>query len=403
MKTLPRLLLITKHLLDPRDAQAQQSAALVAALSTAGARVDVITGEVETGTIPISLSPTLNLYALPARWPTRRQNLAAKVTRKLQRNLAAWAPSHWAKEAARLASGLMAGERYDAVISVASPCVRKAPWIAYLSDPWPESILPAPYSDFAIPLLNGLQKQVVTDVFSTADALVFPCAEELDYLALHYPTLARNKAFVIPHVKTVETTAGYSHTGTSTHITVVHGGALSRERVCPGLAEALAALPASSRLRLRLIGHVHPDMLQALERTGAMPRVSIDGWKPKQETLGLLSSAEALLLLEAKMPAYPFLPSKLADYAATGRPIIAITGEGSPSARLIREHDAGLVAGHDFTSILQALQAMEAQYGSLSSHGLGKLFEADRIACSYYGIVDSLRARTMFSEAVPSP
>ena len=35
--------------------------------------------------------------------------------------------------------------------------------------------------------------------------------------------------------------------------------------------------------------------------------------------------SDALLLVEAEMDSYPFLPSKLADYAASGLPVIAIT------------------------------------------------------------------------------
>lgn len=406
-----RLLIITKHFLEPRDAQAQQSTALVAALSAAGAKIDVITGAVE-GHGDIAVDPSLRIHALPAHWLTQQQSLAAKVTRKLERNVSAWLPTRWARAAARLAEELMTGERYDALVSIALPMEshiaalharRQAPWIACLSDPWPESILPAPYSDFAIPLLNGLQKQVVSRSFAEADALVFPCMEERDYLTRHYPLLSKDKAFLIPHVAPANVAPATDAAGHGGVVTLIHGGALSRERVCPGLAEAVAALPLSSALRLQFVGHVHPSMLAAFERAGAMHRVSFDGWKSKQDTLRILSSASALLLVEARMADYPFLPSKLADYSATGRPIFAITGENSPATRMIRQHRAGFLATHDKQSILDALLAMESQYASFSSQGLHELFHASRIAAVYEGIIDSLRTRTISSAAVPSP
>lgn len=406
-----RLLIITKHFLEPRDAQAQQSAALIAALSAAGAKIDVITGAVE-GNDGIASHASLTIHALPTRWLTQQQSLAAKVTRKLERNVSAWLPTRWARAAARLASQLMAGERYDAFISIALPMEshiaalharRQAPWIACLSDPWPESILPAPYSDFAIPLLNALQKRVVSRSFTDADALVFPCAEERDYLARHYPSLAKGKSFLIPHVAPASLAPGSDAARGNDTLTLIHGGALSRERVCPGLAEAMAALPSSSRLQLRFVGQVHPDMLAAFERAGAMHRVSFDGWKSKQDALRILSSASALLLVEASMADYPFLPSKLADYSATGRPILAITGERSPATRMIGEHQAGFLATHDKQSILDALLAMEAQHARFSSQGLHGLFQASRIAAVYADIIDSLRTRTISSAAAPSP
>lgn len=399
----PRLLVVTKHLLDPRDAQAQQSAALIAALAE-NFRVEVITGAAAPGITPINFEHDLQLHALPARWLTHHQTLPAKISRKLDRNLSAWLPTRWAIDAGRLASELVAANRYDAIISIALPmeshiavqrAKRGAPWVACMSDPWPESLLPPPYSDFALPVLNALQRKTVARSFIEADALVFSCAESLRFLARHYPELEESKAFVVPHVAPGTLRRLSAPEAACNEIDLVHGGALSRERVCPGLAEALAKLPPSSRWRLRFIGQVHPDMLELLERASAMHRVSVDGWKTKSETLAALASAHALLLVEAAMPDYPFLPSKLADYTATGRPIIAITGEQSATARLVRKYNAGFVSGHDANSILRALVAMEAAHDRLSSNVLGKIFDAGSVAKVFQEIIASLNTRTI--------
>lgn len=393
------LLLITKHFLDSRDAQAQQSAALASALSEAGATVEVITGAVDPYILSASVNPALKVHALPAHWPTRSQTLTGKITRKIDRNLSAWRPTHWARRAAHLASKLMAEKRYSALISIALPmeshiaarhAKRSAPWIACLSDPWPESILPKPYADFAIPLLTDLQKLVVADVFASADALVLPCEEELKFLASIYGLLHKSKTLIIPHIApSLEAIVAPAKEETA-EITVVHGGSLSRERVCPGLAEAFAALPASSRLRIHFIGQTHPNMLQAFNRAGAMERVMVDGWKNKQETLSILMQARALLLVEAPMSTYPFLPSKLADYSATGRPIIAITGSSSPSARLVLENRAGCVSGYDRESILSALQWMESEFVNISSANLSAHFSPKNVTAKYCSLIEEL-------------
>ncbi len=385
-----RFLVITKHLLDPMDARAQQSFALVRALLSANVRLDVITGDVgERASVPSSKN--LGLHALPAAWHSRKQNIGSKITRKIERNVFAVKPSQWSRRACDRASELMAGNTYDALISLAMPMEshlaalharRSAPWIASMSDPWPESILPPPYSDFSIPLLDRMQKQVVARVFGTADRLVFTCAEQRDFLIGHYPQVTSRKSVVIPHIAPPLHQPG-SRADAPALPTIVHAGALSRERVCTGLVDAIGDLPESSSLQFRFVGHVHREMQRALERPRVAARVRLDGWKPKAEALRIMLGSTALLLLEARMRVYPFLPSKVADYSSTGRPILAITGQSSPTARLLRQYNAGWVSDHSADSIRAALAELEAGTDDPSSLGLWNAFSAERAVAAY--------------------
>lgn len=410
MKAL-RLLVITKHLLDPRDAQAQQSSALIGALAATAGHIDVVTGALSASPAP-DFGHNVIVHALPARWVSHRQSLLAKVVRKLQRNFDACVTTSWARCAAAVTNELMASEHYDAIISMALPMEshiaalnanRKTPWIAYMSDPWPESSLPAPYSDFAVPLLNAMQKRLVSKVFDEADALVFSCLECIDWLTRFYVAIDRDKSHVIPHVAPNSTTECPTPGASGEELILVHGGALSRERVCPALAEALGRLPPESKWTLRLIGQTHQDMLDAFERAGAMGRVRVEGWMSKREALEALSSGHALLLIEARMSHYPFLPSKLADYAAIGKPIIAITGNESATARLIRATRSGLVSAHQADSILKVMMEMEASSSEYSSATLLELFQPSSVAASYVELVQSLSTLRIAKDAVPLP
>lgn len=405
-----RFLVISKHLLDPRDAQAQQSMALVKSLAAIAERVDVVTGMFPKPSME-QLEGNVKLHAVPASWLSHRQRLWDKVERKVRRNLDACIPTAWVRRAAAVSSQLLAQRKYNALISLAMPMEshiaalrthRTAPWIAYMSDPWPESCLPAPYSDFAIPVLNAFQKWIVSRVFLKADALAFSCQEGLDWIAGIYPSLDRAKSHVIPHVAAPAATLP-AILPPEGRLLLVHAGALSRERVCLPLAEAIGRLPIDSKWQLKLVGKTHPNMLEAFAHAGAMDRVLVEEWKDKNETIETLKSAQALLLLEARMPHYPFLPSKLADYASTGKPIISVTGADSAAARFVRSTRAGLVTSHDADSILRALLDMEGSYENYSSLELAKLFNPSAVANAYAALAQSLNARTISNEACPFP
>ncbi|GAB2994529.1 hypothetical protein GCM10010960_09970 [Arenimonas maotaiensis] len=98
------------------------------------------------------------------------------------------------------------------------------------------------------------------------------------------------------------------------------------------------------------------------------------------------SEGNALLLIEAEMEEYPFLPSKLADYSSITLPILAITGKQSPSAKLISESNGGIVCGHDSDSILNALTSIEKSSLQVSPQ-LNSHFSPDGVVKNYNEII----------------
>ena len=91
------------------------------------------------------------------------------------------------------------------------------------------------------------------------------------------------------------------------------------------------------------------------------------------------------------MDEYPFLPSKMADYSVTGLPIIAVTGAGSPTARLLRQYNAGISVAHNADAILESLIRLEADYKSLGGKGLCEEFSEKNIVSLYDFIFDGFR------------
>ncbi|WP_188448430.1 hypothetical protein [Arenimonas maotaiensis] len=389
-----RVLLVTKNLLDMSDAQSQQSFALVNALCDSGYYLDIVTADSRTGQLDgVKIPQNARLFALPASWHSDGKSLIRKIHRKLYRSLVSIIQSKWSLNAARRISKLSATNDYSAVISIALPMeshlavlnakVRPRQWIACMSDPWPESILPKPYSDFSIPFLSHAQKKVVGDILQSADHLVFTCRDQLDFMKKYYQSVSESKSSIIPHIAPGILEGSQKRTG---EFVISHCGSLSRERVCLSLASALSRLPEQSAVVINFIGNVNDEMRHAFERSGASSRVRYTGLLAKEEAMKKSSEGNALLLIEAEMEEYPFLPSKLADYSSITLPILAITGKQSPSAKLISESNGGIVCGHDSDSILNALTSIEKSSLQVSPQ-LNSHFSPDGVVKNYNEII----------------
>jgi len=380
-----RLLVISKHLLNSRDAQAQQSRAVVDGLIRAGAHLEVICAAFDGDEEPVPDG----WYAIAARNLPFGTGLADKVARKVRRNAndTRWL-SMWSRSAARKLKELISTGSYDCIVSLGLPMEShipvlvarpRLPWLAYFSDPWPESLLPPPMSDFALPGLTWLQRRTVREVLLQATALGFSCREQQQFMARFYPELTRREWHELPHVAPVRAKQVRNASG---KFRIVHSGSIGRERVCDPLCEALAEFAKTSAVEIHFAGALHPRMATSLQEHDLSSHIVMHGWLSKRAASQLCCEADVLLLLEASMPDYPFLPSKLADYAATGRPILALTGAQSPAARLIAEYGAGVACRHDRDAILDGLRLLH-QNRALTEHDLYREFAEDEVVRKY--------------------
>jgi glycosyltransferase involved in cell wall biosynthesis len=129
-----------------------------------------------------------------------------------------------------------------------------------------------------------------------------------------------------------------------------------------GIAQALpsvidAAEVAGSGFAFLLVGDGPlRDRLIALARDRGLDNVSFHGQVPLEEIQPLLSASDALLVSLSAHPTFrDFVPSKMIDFMATGKPIVlAAAGE---SARILEESGAGIaVAPENPTALVEALR-----------------------------------------------
>ena len=378
-----KLLIISKNLLDQKDAQSQQSLAFIEALQEVFECIDVIaaqTTESDLRSLKHLETKNIKLYPLPAKWVSSGTEFIEKIKRKLLRNLMATLITKWAKAAGQLANALSRKNNYAAIITIGLPIeshmaglqlTDKSKWIAHFSDPWPESLMPKPYSDYSIPIINWMQKNVVQKTINQAKLISFTCIQSRDLFAAHYK-ININKTYITPHVAPPPITPLKR---SDKNFIITHAGSLSRERFFPEFFYAIKELPEESKVIVQFIGHVHPPAQQLVEVLKIQHRFVFKGQLNRNDTLLRLRESDALLLIEAKMEIYPFLPSKLADYSALGLPIYAITGKKSASAQILNSYYGNYTSTHSVASITKVLQEISTSRHNRNENSIYKIFD----------------------------
>lgn len=126
------------------------------------------------------------------------------------------------------------------------------------------------------------------------------------------------------------------------------------------------------RLRVELVGlGFTQSMRQAVNAWGLTPFVAALPPLPYSASLAAMTDADALLVMQPPIDAFrPMVPTKLYEYLAAARPILAVVPEGA-TARLVRAYDAGIVAqADDPEAISQVLHELviERRYSDIEPH-----------------------------------
>jgi glycosyltransferase involved in cell wall biosynthesis len=139
----------------------------------------------------------------------------------------------------------------------------------------------------------------------------------------------------------------------NSHFITTHAGKLDKTRD-PGVwLSAIADLIDEGRvfkdsIVVRFIGPSNPQvrasLFQCIQHRGLEDIVQFTGSLPHDEAISALRSSDLLLLIGDALPgAGAYIPGKLYEYIATGRPIFALVGRGE-AERIIERYRLGCVA-----------------------------------------------------------
>lgn len=217
------------------------------------------------------------------------------------------------------------------------------PWVADFQDWWAE--------DRAGPACRWAAKRLEYTIVRRAERTTFTTEPLRQWYQRKYPTIPPHKLVAIPMGFDPEVFQGITPISRS-KFTMVHFGSFYATRSPGPFLEALAECVKSHRgladdVEVLFYGRFDADMMRLTERLirdgGLTGIVRLQGIVPYKLGLQQLMSADVLLLVTGPGPSGEMhIPSKLYEYLATGRAILALAPPGG-AAGIVQEARAGVI------------------------------------------------------------
>src|SRR6266576_722090 len=383
--TSPRILCISPLFAPMADSEAFCSAKMVAALVKAGADVQVLSCSNVIRKNPVcDAAPSWQeLEPLRIDLPTpAERSLWKSVYTGLHYQTSIY--SRWVALVVQQARILHEQRPFDFVYSRSLPmcahiagfwCAKKLalPWVANLNDPWEGQFLP----EVAFPNLSMLDSATykfwLKRTLQSADLVTYPC-ERLHAFHARVSGIDHDSA-ILPHVARIND--GAAANGSLFHL--LHAGKLGTSENPPRPAKPLLIalknfldvnVDARPVTRLTLVGPADEGTNQLVLDLGLQDIVSNTGRVSYEESLRVIAAATICVLVEAVVVEGIFLPSKLVDYLAAGKPVLAMSPENGTVTDLAAAHSSITKVGqHDPASIQTAIASLYRDFktGPLSS------------------------------------
>jgi len=275
------------------------------------------------------------------------------------------------------------------------------PWVANLNDPWNlGAFIPDPASRAGWEL-GWNARRWRHRVFSRADILTFPCERLRDFSLRDGPR--RKNVHVIPHISATSS----RDVAAARDFVVLHAGKLGAQEVTGRRPDAIVdgltrffqqRVDARSRTRLMFVGGEDPVTRDHVARQGLTDVVTWVGHVSYEESLEYIARASVCLLVEADIKEGIFLPSKLCDYVAARKPVLALSPNEGTVRDLARHGGIVQVPPADSNGVSDALTLLFDAFchGKLSDHvapaSLARRYEPDTVAEAFLRMIRDARA-----------
>jgi glycosyltransferase involved in cell wall biosynthesis len=322
------------------------------------------------------------------------------------------ARKYWIRPSVRFLRRYLRDHRVDAMISTGPPHSMhlialklhrqlKIPWIADFRDPWTEidyydqlkltQRADRKHRRLEHEVLTGADRVVVVGKTMARrfqektgiDAVVIPNGfDEADFTGRNGPS---------PE-------GGLADPGNP--FTIVHVGAMNRDRNHPAFWQALAEVrkknPDFARdLKIRLVGKLDHSVLRSIEEFQLRDCVEITSSLPHNQVIPLLQSASILYLPINNTPnARSIATGKLFEYLSAGRPILGVGPTDGDAADIINECRGGqMIAFTDRERIKKTLEEWIRRFreGKLSVEPISiDQYSRKTLTEKYAGLLDQL-------------
>lgn len=231
------------------------------------------------------------------------------------------------------------------------------PWIADFRDPW----VGFHEKRYATPVHRLVSRRMERSVIAEADTLIANTPGTRELWVKRYGEVLRGRIVVIPngytesdfaetlpdpyaddrlHVASVGTIYG---TYDGKQYRGVMGARFPTEFFV-GVHRLLQDDPDLGRtLHIHFVGHFDEASKVILDEMGLRDVISLHGTQSKQEAVRYMQAADALVLIPpSDMPPY-IVPSRVFEYLRTGKPILALVGQGD-TRELLQQNGRALFA-----------------------------------------------------------
>ena len=239
----------------------------------------------------------------------------------------------------------------------------RLPWVADFRDPWVEVSLNPTGEGWRFRLESWLEERVLTQ----ADRVTVTTNFLKEELIQRYPHISTGKFQVVMNGFDEEDflrPVTVAQEKPSNQFELIHAGLLNESYRSPvSLLQALSVLVQTHKIprtavRFRLLGGgaylQSLDFKRTLQSLNIEDVVHIGGLVPYDECLRQLAQSHLLVLIQGGADTKTLIPAKAFEYLRIEKPILAITPEGSATAELINEFNAGCVVDADNKEKLQA-------------------------------------------------
>lgn len=318
-----RLLIVGRYIGPEFGARGIQGQLLVDGLIHEGNHVTVISAD---------RLQTFDITAENTWRPRQSSSIAERISRYLGRG---GLVTSWSRSVTKLLIKLMQQTRFDAVLSLSTPveshvAVAHAldriplppPWLAFFSDPWPPHLMPHPYGRAIDHVIAPIHYYHLNAIARHCSSIACTSNWALTAMRNYFPN---RPAIILPHIVSESLVKPSKQRSGQ----ILHAGTLAKDREFPELATFIRTADQVARTHgnhLKFLG-ANSELIEKLGHTiGAeiqLPRVS------SSASIKAVQDARAHLIIEADMKWSPFLPSKLAEAAITGKPILCITPKSS--------------------------------------------------------------------------
>ena len=218
------------------------------------------------------------------------------------------------------------------------------------------------FPGWARPLVSTLVRAAFLPLTLMTDRFVFAKAS----VGIDYPLAHRSKQVLVANyveLPKCSPAPAPLYKDEDRPITLLHLGAINRQRGWPQMLEALSKT-RNTRLHLRVLGHFGDDseveFLATAERMGLKDRVFFLGQVPYEQVPQEVARADiGLIVFQPVMLNFTHaLPHKLFDYMMAGLPVV-IPDFAVEVAQIVRDAECGLpIPPQDTTALAQAFDML---------------------------------------------